>query len=144
MTGVQLGEVFEYVNHARNDEREGVCQWIVDNMNFARGLIPRTYPHVIQYDSENEALCAAAYAIGAIATATVLGTIASIYWKREEPVMKFAQVEFLWILLAGLLLVSVGAIILAAPPPDPLCVSTVWLVNVGYTLELFRVVFAIS
>lgn len=83
MTGVQFGEVFDYVLKTGRNEREGICQWVIDNLDFAKELIPRTCPRtcprVIHYGSGSNALRSPAYAIGAIATTTVLGTICCVY-----------------------------------------------------------------
>jgi hypothetical protein len=44
--------------------------------------------------------------------------------------------EFLWVLLCGLLLVSIGSLLIAVPPKNGTCVAIIWTINIGYSLEL--------
>lgn len=82
--------------------------------------------------------------LGTIATVHVLIITASVEKARKTPVIRMAQIEFLRLLLAGLLLISVGAIVAAVPPSNGTCVSAVWLLNIGYTLELIPTVVKVA
>lgn len=66
------------------------------------------------------------------------------YKQREQRVMIFAQVEFLWLLLAGLLLVSVGAVILTIPASDASCATVTGFLCLGYTLELVPLIIKVA
>jgi uncharacterized membrane protein YidH (DUF202 family) len=50
--------------------------------------------------------------------------------------MIFAQVEFLVLILTGLLLLSLTALVTALPPSNALCSMSFWFGNIGFTLEI--------
>ena len=131
---LQMSELFEYWQNA-DSPRDAVCQWTTDNLQDLLTLVPPTYPRVLQSNS-SKALSTVTIALGAIAIVLVLLTASFVYKQRERRVMKFAQQEFLVLLLAGSLSVSVGATLMGIPPSNGLCISQVWLINLGYTLEL--------
>jgi hypothetical protein len=58
--------------------------------------------------------------------------------------MIFAQVEFLFLLLVGLLTINIGAIVISMPATDASCVASVWLVNAGYTFVLIPLIVKVS
>ena len=58
--------------------------------------------------------------------------------------IRYAQVEFLWILLFKALTLALGAIVAALPPTDASCVAEVWLVNCGYTLILVPLIIKVA
>jgi hypothetical protein len=85
-----------------------------------------------------------AVVFGAIAvTATVMSTIQT-YRKRQKRAFVFAQIEFVFCILFGLLLVSISAINTALPPNNTSCIASVWLLNVGYTFELVPLIVKIA
>lgn len=135
ISGTQLGEL---LTSALSDEdyRAGVCQWVVDNMDYARQSIPRTYPRTLQSEEQAKGLGIAAYVVSVLAALSCLATLGTVFHQRGRRVMVFAQVEFLYLILCGLLLVSLGAVISAIPLSDGSCVSIIWLIIMGYTLQL--------
>lgn len=90
-----------------------------------------------EVDEANEkALSIVALFFGATAVlCSIIATISTVV-NREKPAFKIAQIEFLYMLHGGLLLISVGALVGALSPSFGICLTTVWLVNVGYSLEL--------
>jgi 7 transmembrane sweet-taste receptor of 3 GCPR len=116
--------------------RDATCQWVVDNFDTFQSFVPYSYPRVIVDRQENSALTMSALVLGALAIALVLAAFAVVYQFRNRRVMVVAQVDFLWFLLTGMLIMSTGALVAAIPPTDGSCVATVWLVFVGYTVEL--------
>lgn len=66
------------------------------------------------------------------------------YQQRRRRIFVFAQIEFVFLLLLGLVMVSAAAILAAIPASDEICVSIAWLLSVGYTLELVPLVIKIA
>jgi hypothetical protein len=133
------------------DPRNVTCEWVVENFSVIKEFVPRTYPRIIQehYSASSsgismDPLFVAAMTVSCLATMVVLLSAAMTYRLRAHRAMVYAQVEFLWILLAGLLLVSVGAIVSAIEPSNGSCIATVWLTNVGYTLELVPLIVKVA
>lgn len=139
----QLSEIFGYWLRMRSP-REAVCQWVEDHMEYVSSFLPPTYPRVLQEAHLNVPLLYASLALGGIATLLVLTTGFMVYRRRKQHVMVVAQVEFLWLLLAGLLTIAVGALVVAAPPTDASCVASAWLVTIGYTLELVPLIIKVA
>mmetsp|Transcript_14818 Transcript_14818/g.26506 ORF Transcript_14818/g.26506 Transcript_14818/m.26506 type:complete len:339 (+) Transcript_14818:1967-2983(+) len=59
-------------------------------------------------------------------------------------VRKNSQIEFVYMLLTGLFFVTLGALLLAIVPSDGACITSVWLLNVGYTLVLVPTLVRVS
>ena len=135
VTGTQLGEI---VTAAINGDslREGVCQWVVNNMDYAQQLIPKSYPRLMFEDQHSGGLKLASILLSSCATILCVISLITVIRQRKRRVMIFAQVEFLYLILVGLLAVSVGAVLSAIPPLSGSCVPIIWLINLGYTLEL--------
>lgn len=145
ITELQINELFDYwIQDEDKDPRQAICNWVGNNLDYIQDLIPKTYPRKLTVQSENSPLQTIALILGLVALAVVLVTIYLVYRKRHHRVMVFAQVEFIFILLAGLLIIAVGAIMVAIPPANPICVSVIWLINLGYTLELVPLIVKVS
>lgn len=147
VSGAEVGQIFDYWLKRRGGNtssiddgaRVAICDWVVDNFDTLESFIPRNYPRTMQEKPNvtRGALPVAAISVASIAIVVVLVASATTYRQRHRLVMKHAQVEFLWLLLAGLLLVSIGALLIGIPPSsDGECVAAVWTTNVGYSLEL--------
>ena len=129
------------------DPREAVCEWVVDNLPTLRTWIPRTYPRKVQtdaYDHEREILFGFAKGIGTFVAVLVLAMALLTYWWRRRPLLVFAQVGFLYILLLGLFFVVVGAVLEALEPKDWNCMAQHWFITLGYTLELVPLIVKVS
>jgi hypothetical protein len=74
----------------------------------------------------------------------VLLTGASVYCQQTRRVIRLAQIEFLWLLLAGALLISMGAIVAGTPPTKGSCVAEICLIALGYTLELVPLIVKVA
>ncbi|CAB9521812.1 Nitrilase family, member 2 [Seminavis robusta] len=85
-----------------------------------------------------------AIVLGGLAVSVVLVTSVLVQKNKAKKAISFAQIEFLRLLLAGSLLTSSGAILLAVPPSDVTCIATIWFVEVGYTLELVPLIVKIA
>ena len=140
LTELQINEMFQYwqtVQSGSLTPREGICQWAVDNLHHLKQFIPRSYPRQVEESSKSVMLYATTI-LGCIATLMVLGTTAGVVKYRKRRVFRYAQIEFLFLLLAGSALVSVGAILtgLQQHVSDQSCITQAWLLGLGYTLTL--------
>jgi 7 transmembrane sweet-taste receptor of 3 GCPR len=116
--------------------RDATCQWVVDNFDLVKAWTPFSYPRVIQDGNANEPLLVSSVVLASVTILFVLAATAIVHTTQHRRVMQLAQIEFLRLLLAGLLLISIGALVTAIPPTTGSCISVIWFVNVGYTLEL--------
>jgi hypothetical protein len=135
MTSTQLADIFNYWLNA-TDSREGICNWLLDNMHWASEFVPETYPRRVTMKNEWSVLRWIALVLSILTITLTLYSLATVYRKRKRRVMVFAQVEFLLLILAGLVIVSLAAIVTAIPPTNGSCVAAIWFIYAGYTLEL--------
>jgi len=150
----ELEKIFDYwlipsstntsVDKYGYDPRDAVCRWIGENFEeLERRLIPPTFPRKIE-ERRSSVLQIVALIFGAIAVvATILFTIRT-YLYRNNLVFIYAQVRFVFLLLFGLLLVSLSAITTALPPTNGSCIASVWLINIGYTFEIVPLIVKIA
>lgn len=148
ISGAETGELFDFWIAPKNqtDPRVAVCDWVIENFERVESFIPRTYPRVIMEGGDDdddgasqpldEPLSLTSTILASLAIVVVTFTALLTYVTRNRPVMQYAQLEFLTLLLLGLTLVSVGSLLMSFPPTDGLCVTAIWLTNFGYTLEL--------
>jgi 7 transmembrane sweet-taste receptor of 3 GCPR len=119
------------------DPRFATCMWLRENLDYFEDFIPRNYPRVGQKENVLQSpLFYFAIAIGILAAVMTVTVTVITYRRRKGYVMRFSQVEFLFLLLLGLLMVSLGSILLVIPPKNWSCIMITWLVGLGYTLEL--------
>ena len=151
ISDLQIGKIFDYWQQRGTDRwnfdpRDAACRWIVENLDFVQSFVPLTHPRKMADDfTENtRPVYYISLVMASLAVLYVLGAGMVTYWQRERRVIKSAQIEFLWLLLSGLLLVSLGALLLAVPPSDGTCVTASWMTNLGYTLELAPLIMKIA
>ena len=140
---LELGQMFQKWKTSRTP-RDAICDWVVENLDVLHSIVPRTYPRTFQAEPSEGPLLYSSLALGGIATALVLLTSVGVYRQRHRRVMRYAQVEFLFLLLVGALTLSVGAVVVAAPPTDASCLAAIWLINLGYTLELVPLIVKVA
>jgi len=116
--------------------RDATCQWVVDNFDLVKQWVPFSYPRTIKEAKANDVLEIFSIALSGLAILCVVLASLLVYSSRHRRVMVFAQVEFLLLLLIGLLCMSFGSLAAAMHPTTASCISAIWLVNVGYTIEL--------
>ena len=58
--------------------------------------------------------------------------------------MQLAQIDFLWLLLGGALMITVAAIMMVTVPTDATCVIVQWIINIGYTLVLVPLIVKVA
>jgi hypothetical protein len=143
ISGSQLGEVMTMAINS-NSPREGVCQWVVENMDYMLHAIPQTYPRVLQMGNQSNGLHLASSIYSILVTILCLVSLLTVFRQRHRRVMVFAQVEFMYLILVGLLAVSLGALLSLIPPSQVSCIPIIWLINLGYTLELVPLIAKVS
>lgn len=147
ITELQMAEIFGYWTRHPNFTdpaaigatlRDATCDWVVDNLDYLRDFVPRTYPRTLEAGASrsSRAVSIVASLVGVAALMAVLATGAAVWHNRKDRVIKYAQVDFLFFLVFGLFFVSMGAILLSVAPTNGVCIASVWMVNFGYTLEL--------
>ncbi len=142
LTELQLGEMFQYWN-SRTNPREAICDWIVDNMEYMETFVSPTYPRTTE-KATNEVLSYVSTIVGVVATIIVFVTAFGVYKFRKTQAIVYAQIEFLFVLLAGAFLVAVGATIQGLPPTNGSCVTMTWLINLGYTMEMVPLIVKVA
>jgi hypothetical protein len=140
---IQLGELFDLWK-SEPTPRDAVCKWAVDNMDLVlRRMIPPTYPRVTR-EEPHSAFGLVSTIVASSATVVVLLTAFFVYRKRTEPSIRYAQVDFLGILLFGSFLVGIGSILLSTAASDGTCLASMFAVNIGYTLELVPLILKVA
>jgi hypothetical protein len=143
ITALQLNEIFD-LSREKGSMREAVCEWASENMEYLNTLVPRAYPRVQLEKEHHSGLLIAATIMGGLSMFLVMVTGWKVHSRRNKRAMRLAQLEFLWILLAGLFFISVGAIVQGVNPTNAACVASRWLVNIGYTMELVPLIIKVG
>ena len=152
MTELQLNQILQMMlehNVDYNfDARYATCKWVVDNLDHVLSFIPESHPRAIrQVDHSTSPVFIGSLVIACLSVIVVLFSFVSIAMKRNTKVVFYAQLETLAILLVGLLVLSVGSVLMVVPYSDGSCVSIAWLINIGYAIHfapLVTKVFAIN
>lgn len=142
ITELQLGQILKSwtgrgIDKYGFDPRMAVCEWVAENLEYLDDFIPRTYPRAERIENTYETVIFyPAIVLGSLATLMIAVSLFLTYYWRNTVVLKFAQVEFLFILLFGLGLVALASILLATEPSNGTCMCLAWFISLGYTLEL--------
>jgi hypothetical protein len=125
----------------RGDAREAVCNWVVENYEALTEFVPEGYPkrRVSSSDYGNVYLVAVRTYAGFVAFVT-LCTVLQVIRYRNARVMIYAQPVFILLILVGFLCIASGAFLLTFKPDRKVCTAAIWLIEVGYTVELVPVV----
>lgn len=146
MSSLDIGEIFRYwqmMDHLGiHSSREAVCQWWIDHEQRLRSFIPPTFPRTLQTrDSFQKEPMDYASVVVALFSMVLVGSSCMVtYHMRSRTPIRHAQIEFLFFLLLGLIMVSIAALLVALPPTNARCLSHAWLINIGYTLQLVPLV----
>ena len=162
LMGVDINTSTENITfNGKITPRDAVCRWAVENLDTLRTFVPRTYPRAIHSSvsamnstingsssttltSDDKVLTIITIAFGCIATVLVLFMWYMVHKNKELRSIKFAQIEFLYLLLTGLLLVAIGSILVALYPSNATCVTIIWFINFGYTLEFVPLIVKVA
>jgi hypothetical protein len=126
------------------DSRDAVCHWVADNIDSLQSFIPTGYPRQIQSNSWYGPLTASGLVVGVVAIVLVVVTASAIIYWRDEKAMVYAQLNFLYLIVSGFFLVTVGAVIYALEPTNTRCMAREWLVTLGYTLGIVPLLVKVS
>ena len=126
-----------YSKH-RDDAREAVCQWVAANIDAVMDFVPRGYPRSLVenswYGKESAGLLYAAMAIGGIAIALVVLSSWTVYRYRKKRIIRNSQVDFLFLVLFGCLLVAIAGVVYTLEPGRGTCTAKQFLIMLGFTL----------
>ena len=132
--------VYQDVDRYGNGARVTVCNWVVDNLDYLLQFIPQGYPRELSHRSSYQVwFLYLALAIAAASSFVIFGATATSFYYRKTKVFVFAQFYFVLLILLGSLMVSVGGIVTALEPSLATCTAEMWLVVLGYTVELVPV-----
>ena len=146
---LQLGQIFDF-RRTEPTPRDAVCRWVSENLDYVQTFVPRSYPRTISDESSSSVnggsapIVYVATILGGITTVVVIITWMMVYRRREVHSIRMAQTEFLYLLLAGSLLIGFGAIIVGLPPSTASCATAIWFINLGYTLELVPLIVKVA
>mmetsp|Transcript_23303 Transcript_23303/g.41723 ORF Transcript_23303/g.41723 Transcript_23303/m.41723 type:complete len:532 (+) Transcript_23303:547-2142(+) len=135
------------------DFRYATCKWLADNWDFVARLVPQSHPRTFTEDPLLTApITVTALVISALAlvvTSTTAFLISGVpqcqsISTRRLAFRKTSQIEFVYLLLLGQLCIPLGALLLACTPSKGTCITSVWLINVGYTLVLVPTLVRVS
>jgi hypothetical protein len=142
LSNVQLDSIFQQWRNA-STPREAICKWATENMEFMQSFVPISYPRVLKADHQI-GLTYASTLLAGITVVLVLVTGFMVYRERHSRVMQFAQLNFLYMLLSGSLLIACGAILTGLPRSNATCIVEIWLINIGYALELIPLIIKVA
>ena len=140
MATLQLNQIFQLWLERKTDynfdARYATCKWVADNIDHVLSWVPESHPRLIEeVDNTKTPLFLGALAVACIAATVVIFSFVKIVVKKNTKVIYYAHFESLVVLLAGLLLLSVGTILLVVPNTDGSCISIAWLINMGYAIH---------
>jgi hypothetical protein len=141
---LQFGEFAEDWLSSSDDARDAACLWVVDNFDYLSDFIPESYPRILQEENTSGPLFYLSITLGLLVTLLILFAGFLTFRQRNQRVIRYAQIEFLWLLLAGLLMVAVGSVVIALSSTDGSCVAVIWLISLGYTLELVPLIVKVA
>ena len=118
-------------------------KFVVENIEDLERLLPHSFPRKLE-EKENSVGGTIALVLGAISFLSTVVSSVLTYLQRKKRAFVYAQIEFVVFLLFGLFLVSISAITSALRPNNTTCITTVWLVNIGYSFELVPLVVKIA
>lgn len=124
------------------DPRNVVCRWVADNIEDLKRVVPRGYPRRVlpqddKYDSP--AFRAARWLAVAVGVASLLSLALVVAWRKRR-VIRYAQPDFLYLVLLGFLLLSASALLYTLEPQSTTCILRPWFGLLGSSLELLPLI----
>ena len=118
---------------------------MVENFDLLQTFVPKSYPRiVVEQETAGRALFYVSLSFALLALVSVLLATVGIIRHRKKRAVRYAQVQFLCLLLAGLFMVAVASVLLNIPASDASCMSINWLVLQGYTFELVPLILKVA
>ena len=132
--------VYQEVDKYGNGARETVCSWVIENLDYVLEIIPQGFPRELSHESSYQIwFLRLALAIAVVSSLAVLTAGAISFYYRKTKVFMFAQFHFVLFILFGSFMICIGAIVTALEPTSATCTSEMWLVVLGYSIELVPV-----
>jgi hypothetical protein len=108
-------------------------------------MIPPTHPREFQFRDENkQGVTIAAYCVGGLAMFYIVAFLIITYRKRKAAVFVYAQVNFIFVVLFGLLLVAIGAVLYCIESINNICMVRVWFVCLGNSFVLVPLIIKVT
>ena len=122
---------------------------MVDNFELISSFVPRTHPRVLATYSDSSgfnttALNLATLTVACIALTSVLLCGVGVYAQRNKRSIRRAQLDFIFFLFVGLVMMGIAAVLLTLQPTDGICTASLWMWSLGYTLELVPLIVKIA
>jgi ABC-type proline/glycine betaine transport system substrate-binding protein len=123
------------------DPHEAVCQFVADNLEDMQRFVPRSFPREVRKVQTNWQLVnLVALAFGLFGCCLLVITAALVWKWQSTKEIRYAQKEFLLLVLGGLFMISVGAVWKSREPTTYTCLGSSWAILLGYTLELVALI----
>lgn len=131
-------------DQVENKEREGVCKFVYENLDELLSHAPKGYPRNFK-DVTYSHLSNTGYAVGSITLIVAICTAALVYKWRAVQIIKFAQVDVLYLITLGHAFIAISGITYSVSvPSDAVCTTTQWFMRLGYTLALVPLLIKVS
>lgn len=122
---------------------------MVDNFELISSYVPRTHPRVLATESDSSGfsttiLNLATLVVACIALTSVLLCGVGVYAQRNKRSIRRAQLDFIFFLFVGLVMMGIAAVLLTLQPTDGICTASLWMWSLGYTLELTPLIVKIA
>jgi len=151
ISALDLEEIFGYwyqrnIDRWNYDGREAVCRWVAENLDtINQSMIPKKHPRQRRDAIFYQPMLYVTMGIGVLAVICVILCLILSLTYRKTKVMRYAQVDLLYMVLSGIFLLSVAAVLYSRPPNTKfICVAREWLVLIGYSLELIPMVVKVA
>lgn len=126
------------------DARDAVCAWAAENLSTLKRYVPQSFPRSIEVEQFYSAASYAATAVAGLALASV-GAMFAYTWKNQnKPVFRYAQPNFLFVLLVGSTFICIDAILYSIEPSKGSCISRPWFFVLGNTLQVVPLIIKVG
>mmetsp|Transcript_27658 Transcript_27658/g.66484 ORF Transcript_27658/g.66484 Transcript_27658/m.66484 type:complete len:619 (+) Transcript_27658:338-2194(+) len=146
LSELRIDEMFDYYNSLPYDDsktkkhfglRDTACQWAAENIQLLESFIPQSYPRSMEDGKPSKGLTITSLTTSSIAIIGVAVTTFGVRVYRRKKVFVLSQIDFIHLILVGLLLIAIGALLGGIPTvSSPICNAMIWLIGLGYTLTL--------
>eukprot|EP00980_Cylindrotheca_fusiformis_P013491 scaffold3448_cov92-Cylindrotheca_fusiformis.AAC.1 len=125
--------------------REVVCKWVANNTDHLYSFVPPSYPRTLRAQNNRAELpFFTALGWGIFAVLYVLVVAFEMHKRRNKKVFVYAQVQFIYAVLFGFLLVAIGSILYVVQPNRSVCLSQFWLVTLGFTMGMVPLIIKVD
>jgi len=118
------------------DPREAVCEWVAANIDTVMDFVPRGHPRSLVINSwygSEAGLLYTAMAVGGIAILSVVLSAWMVHRHRAKRIIRNSQIDFLFLVLFGCLLVGLAGFVYTLEPGKGACTAKQFLIMLGFT-----------